>query len=272
MKTKRIFIILSILVALFMISSQVIAAPVTVEAKKTPPGLQKTPGVQATLKAEERGAKGKHENYKGAITAVDGSSITLTLKDGTSVTVALTAETRIRIAKGKNDVSGGLVVGMNVMVQAIRAEDDSLTAKAVVAIPGKPAKTHRVGIVTAYTASGSISIQAKDGQTYTFLLTADTRVLPAERLELLVIGARVTIISPRDVSSLDRTATGIVVHPAVCCRVADRVPDTLLSLSIKITNPRHYAGDHFYCLINAFSVSTSFCQKRTTWSCSSSFC
>jgi len=29
----------------------------------------------------------------------------------------------------------------------------------------------------------------------------------------LTVGARVTIISPRDVSSLDRTATGIVVHP-----------------------------------------------------------
>lgn len=215
MKTKRIFIILSVLVALFMVSSQVIAAPVNVQAKKTPPGMQKTPGVQATLKAEERGVKGKHENYKGTITAVDGSSITLTLKDGTSVTVALTADTRIRIAKGKDATPGGLVAGMNVMVQAIRAEDDSLTARAVVAIPGKPAKTHRVGIVTAYVAGGSITIQAKDGQTYTFLLTADTKILPAERLELLVVGARVTIICPRDVSSLDRTATGIVVHPAV---------------------------------------------------------
>jgi len=30
----------------------------------------------------------------------------------------------------------------------------------------------------------------------------------------LVVGARVTISSPRDVTSMEQTATGIVIHPA----------------------------------------------------------
>jgi hypothetical protein len=104
---------------------------------------------------------------------------------------------------------------MIVMVQAIRGEDDSLTARKILLVPGKPAKTHGVGIVTDYQEGTSIAIQAKDEQFYTYFITAETKILPADRLNLLVVGARVTIISPRDVSSMEQTATGIVVHPAI---------------------------------------------------------
>ncbi|MBA4376438.1 MAG: hypothetical protein C0401_09745 [Anaerolinea sp.] len=220
MKTKRIFIVLSLVVALIMISSQVTASPNLIENKKTPPGLLKTPGVMATQKAEDRAAgivgnpHGKRENYKGTITAVDAASITLTLKDDASVTIVLTPETRIRIPSVKDAVVDGLIPGMTVMVQAIRGQDDALTARSVAVIPGKPTKTHHVGIVTAYEPGISITIQAKDEQLYTYLLTETTKILPAERLDLLVVGARVTIISPRDVTSLDQTAKGIVVHPS----------------------------------------------------------
>lgn len=213
MKTRHIFIFLSAMIALFLISSQAIAAPQQLDPKATPPGLAKTPEDQAEQTMGN--SHGKHENYKGTITAVDASSITLALKDGTAVTVTLTAETDIKILTRKNAPAAELAAGMTVMIQAIRGDDDALTARKVVLIPGKPAKIHRAGIVTAYQAGQSITIQAKDEQYYTFLLTDETKILPAERLDLLVVGARVTIICPRDVSSQDLTAAGIVIHPAV---------------------------------------------------------
>jgi len=219
MKTKRIFIVLSMIVALFIISSQVIAAPYAIETKGTPPGMLKTPGAMATQKVEDRAAgvvgnpHGKHENYKGTITAVSTSSITLALKDGTAITVALTAETRIRISTVKAATIDGLKPGMTIMIQAIRGQDDSLTASSVVLVPGKPTKTHNVGVVTVYEPGVSITIQAIDEQLYSYLLTKETKILPVERLALLVVGVRVTTISSRDVTTLDQIATGIVVHP-----------------------------------------------------------
>jgi hypothetical protein len=90
-----------------------------------------------------------------------------------------------------------------------------LTARSIHVIPGKPAQSHNVGVVTDYQAGVSISIATRDGQTYTFKLSPDAKILPTERLDLLTIGACVTVISPRDVTTTDLIATGIVIHPAV---------------------------------------------------------
>jgi hypothetical protein len=67
--------------------------------------------------------------------------------------------------------------------------------------------------VTDYQPGVSITIEDKDGNAYTYLLTEETRILPAEREEFLAAGSRVTIIAPRDVASVDLVARGIVVHP-----------------------------------------------------------
>jgi len=48
---------------------------------------------------------------------------------------------------------------------------DEFTAVKVQVVPGKPARIHRVGVVTAYTAGESITILAKDGNEYTFELS-----------------------------------------------------------------------------------------------------
>ncbi len=219
MKTKRIFILLSVIVALFMVSTQVLAAPEMPAPKKTPPGQMKTPGVKATEKSVEKSTRqagklnGKPENYKGTISAVDATSITLDLGGGSLISAAIVPETRINIPTVKGAQFSGLLPGMKAMVQAIRGQDDTLTARFIHVIPGKPLKIHRVGFVVAYTTGVTITIQDQYGEQFTFLLTPNTKILPAERASMLVIGARVTIISPRDVSSLDRTAMGIVVHP-----------------------------------------------------------
>ena len=219
MKTKRIILTSALIIALLMISSQSMAAANTLNAKATPPGAVKTPGAMATQKAVEKAgetkgnSKGKHENYKGTITAADAGSITLELKDGSSVSIILTEETDFHIPTKKDASASGLEIGMTAMVQAVRGEDDSLTARKVILVPGKPAKIHRVGIITAYAAGASITIQSKDEQSFTFILTDETKILPKGRSDLLAVGALVTIIAPRNVSTLDAAAAGIVIHP-----------------------------------------------------------
>jgi hypothetical protein len=88
-----------------------------------------------------------------------------------------------------------------------------LTAVQISVTPGKPLPKHHVGVVTAYEAGVSITIEARDGNEYTFLITEETKILPANRAEELAVGRRVTIISHRDVTGGPFTAQGIVVHP-----------------------------------------------------------
>ncbi|MEM5776787.1 MAG: DUF5666 domain-containing protein, partial [Anaerolineaceae bacterium] len=157
--------------------------------------------------------KGKRENYKGILVELGQTSLTLELKDGAAVTITLTDATIYKMRGRKNVGLADLQSGMQVMVQAVRAEDGSLTARRVMVIPAKPERVHRVGVVTAYTPNESITIQAKDDQLYTFLLTGETKILPKDRAIELAVGARVTIIAPRDPSASAPTARGIVVHP-----------------------------------------------------------
>ena len=234
MKIYRVLLFLLVAFALMFASTQAFASPTDAPVGKNTPAITKTPKLKgpdkATQKTDDKATKqaektndkatkqadkfkGKHENFKGTVAAFDSSSITLTLKDDSSVTVALTADTRIKFA-GKKDAASTIESGMNAMVQALRDENGNLTARSVMVIPGKPAKIHRVGTVTEYTAGASITIQDKDGNTFTFALTAETKLLPTERAGELFVGSRVTVIAPRDPASGGVNAKGIVIHPA----------------------------------------------------------
>jgi hypothetical protein len=232
MKRISVLIVLLTILGLFFTATQVLAGPAeSVDAKKTPmhtPGAQatvnaaKTPGAQATARAIQRATEGrgkplgKRVNYKGTISSVDAASLTLTLEDGSFVTFGLTAETRIKIPTlGQSATAANLSAGMQANVHATLDDSGALTADIVLVIPGKPALTHRVGTVTDYQPGISITIQAQDGNPYTFLLTAETKILPAERADQLAVGARVTVIAPRDVAGGTLTASGIVIHPPV---------------------------------------------------------
>jgi hypothetical protein len=225
MKIYRALLFLLVVFALLFASTQAFASPTDLPAGKDTPAPGKTPKAtkvdekatkqveKADDKATKQAEKGKHKNFKGTVSAYDASSITLSLKDGSSVTISLTSETRIKFA-GKKDSNSTIEIGMSAMVQAIRDENGNYTARAVMVIPGKPVKTHRVGTVTEYIADSSITIQDKDGNTFTFTLTAETKLLPAERAGDLAVGSRVTIIAPRDPASDGVVVKGIVIHPA----------------------------------------------------------
>lgn len=218
MKRKLLLTVLMIAGALVLLSSQAIAAPQSIEAKKTPAAEDKTPGSVALEKAEAKALKMmekekvKKENYLGRISAVEAGSITLLLKDDSLVTFVVTEETRLSMPTFKEAMLEDFEVGRKVKIKAVKAEDDTLTALSISLIPGKPVKKYRVGIVTELTEE-SITIQAKEDKLFTYLLTEDTKILPTEREELLQVGAKVTIISPRDLTKLDQTALKIVVHP-----------------------------------------------------------
>jgi hypothetical protein len=218
MKKYRVLLFLTLSLALLLATTQAFASPVDLQNGKNTPGPN-TPGAKATEKANDNATKqagkphGKHENYKGIVSAVDSTSLTLTLRDGSSVTVGLGADTRMKFPGRKNSVAGSIQSGMNAMVQAIRDQGGNLIARAVMVIPGKPSKIHRVGMVSEYTAGNSITIQDKDGNTYTFAITDETKLLPAERAGTLAVGSRVTIIAPRDPGTGGVTVKGIVIHP-----------------------------------------------------------
>jgi hypothetical protein len=219
MKRYRSLLFVMLVIMLLLATTQVFASPSDMpNAQATP--TAKTPGAKATEKANEHAPKqagkpqGKHENFKGIISAVDSSSITLTLRDGSSVTIGLSADTRMKFPGPKTSTPGDIQPGMKAMVQALRDQNDSLMARRVMIIPGKPTKIHRVGLVTEYIPGSSITIQDKEDNTYTFALTGETKLLPAERAGTLAVGSRVTIIAPRDPASGGVTVKGIVIHPA----------------------------------------------------------
>lgn len=215
MKKLNILLIVGLVVGLFLSTSSVFAAaPVAPSDFGKPTKLSAAPLGKPTPRPTPL-ARGRKFTYKGTVAAVDSASLTLTLKDGSSLNFIVNGDTKIRIPGGN---SGAIVTDINLgshaAVQASKAEDGTLTALRILVIPGKPLLIHRVGTVTEYVPGVSITIQATDGNSYAFAITADTKILPEARANLLAVGSRVTIISRRDVTGGPATAQGIVVHPS----------------------------------------------------------
>jgi len=194
MKTStRMIAVDTLALALALVTTQAFAAPAA------PTTAERTLGGRTTI-------------YRGFVSAVDTTTLTLETADGPAVTLALTPETRIRVP-GPKAASAVLLIGMRVVVQAVTDENDTLTARSVTVIPDKPEQAHRVGTVTEYSAGVSMTILATDGNSYTFALTGDSRILPPGLAQALAVDSRVTVIAPRDTAASGATATGIVVHP-----------------------------------------------------------
>jgi len=226
MNLKRSLIALAAATLLFVVTTQAFAsagvnAPLAKPTQKPHPtpagGPPSTPGANGAEHSKQpKTTHGKPEHYKGVIANIDSASVTLTLKDGSSITVGLSPETRVKVANLKDATAASIQIGMTATVQALRDESGALIARMIVVIPAKPTRSHVVGWVTEYSAGASIAIQARDGNTYVFSLSGDTKILPKERAGELAVGSLVTIIAPRDPSSSSAQpiAKGVVVHPA----------------------------------------------------------
>lgn len=207
---KKNFAWIGILVglALFVSTLQVSAAPLPT---KPTPNSHGNKGPDAKQNSQEA-KKGKVSHYRGTVSAASATSLSLTLKDGSSLTFGIDGQTTIKIPTVQNATWENLNLGVEASVQAKADSSGALTARKILVVPGKPAKIHRVGVVSAYTAGASITITAKDGGTYTFKLTPDTKILPAQLAASLKVGSKVTIISRRDPTGGVLTAQGIVIH------------------------------------------------------------
>lgn len=199
------------------------ASPAPLAASYAEANKTRTPKPKVTKDATTKTPREKHPsktpklkktNYSGEVLVVGDASLTIKAKSGEEIVFLVNEDTSIKIpTMGKDATLADIQVGVRVLVQALKGEDGSLTAVRISVSPGKPAPKHHVGEVTAYEAGVSITIRAHDGNEYTFLITEETKILPAERAEELAVGRRVTIISPRDVTGGPFTAKGIVVHP-----------------------------------------------------------
>ena len=190
----------------------------TAEQHGGPPPI--TPGAKATAEAGQQGQQGQGNPHgqpqilHGTITNLtpptNPTSMMLTLTDGSTATVGLNGDTKIKVPGPKSD-GDTLLVGMRVVVWAFTDQSNNLLARFVITIPGQPVRVHRVGTVLEYTQGVMIKIHATDGNDYTFNLTTSTQILPSNSPANLQ-GLLVTVIAPRDPSTLVWTATGIVVH------------------------------------------------------------
>jgi hypothetical protein len=230
---------------------------------KTPPGLEKKATkeaekeLRASVKATQQADKlaerlekkaGKKVHFRGVVSEVGASSFVLDV-GGTLITFMVNNETQIKIPTlGKSADLSMLNVGVKASVQAVEmvaeppaegeavVQQEELTteylALMVQVIPGKPVRIHRVGVVVNYQPGVSITIQAKDMQLYTFLLTETTKILPLERQADLQVGVWVTIISRRDPTGGPLTAQGIVIHPKAEEDVTEPTDITLAPASV----------------------------------------
>ena len=170
---------------------------------------------RATQRAEreaERELRRNRAHYRGTVSAVDASSISLDTAEG-AFTFAITDKTSINIPSGKGAGAGDINVGSQAVVLAQQEQGDRYTALSIHVVPGKPIHIHHVGTVTSYTPGASITIEGNDGDLVTFVLTGDCKILPQERAEELGVGRRVTIIARRDPTGGPLMAQGIVIHP-----------------------------------------------------------
>jgi len=209
MKRKMFIVSLLVMVAILLSTFSVMAN------SQISPAAKKTPGAQATANAIRKTVlPGKMQVFIGVIQNISADELSLTLKDDTVISFTITADTRIKVPTlGKEAGLSDLAVDQKAGVHARADDAGNLTALSVMVIPGKPDIKHHVGTITAYTPGASITIADKDGETFTFLLTAETKIQPVERASSLAVGVRVTIISPRDVAEGAWTAKGIVIHP-----------------------------------------------------------
>ncbi|MEN6408882.1 MAG: DUF5666 domain-containing protein [Anaerolineaceae bacterium] len=217
MKKKMLWVAILVIASMMVSTLSVAAAPLS-DKGGNPPGKDSTS--QKTKVPQEKGktdkadkTKNKPMHFKGTVAEAALDHLTLTLADGSTVTVLITAETQLKLHGADGMTVDQITVGSKAVVTAKAAEDGTYTAVKIMTIPGKPVHFHRVGTVTAYTEGVSITILANDGMEYTFQLTPDAKILPKDRVDKLVVGAKVTIISRRDTANGPLTAQGVVVHP-----------------------------------------------------------
>ena len=220
MKKISFLLIFILLLGLLVSATSAFASPAPGAAalapKGTPgPGNDGQGGSEAGHQGSDNKDKGPKTTYKGTLDSISTESLTLELATAESLIFALTDQTKLKAPGGpkKTPALADLKAGIGLLVQAAQSAEGQFTALMIHIVPGKPAKAHHVGTVTAYAPGESITIEGKDGVTTTYLITADAKLLPAGYAGEIAVGKQVTIIAPRNVNPGETlTASGVVLH------------------------------------------------------------
>ena len=152
----------------------------------------------------------------GLVKSVSPDQVTLTLGDGSDVVVQLGSAAQAQVsANGLGTTLSNLLTNQQVNILAHTGTNQSLIADNIQVVADASATPHRVGVVTDYQPGVSLTIADSTGQSSTFQLTADTRILPVDNTSQLGTGSHVTVMTNNSNNGAGPlTATGIVVHPA----------------------------------------------------------
>jgi len=176
------------------------------------------------LKSEwEKGrwALGKVEVLRGEATVIDTDEIEV---GGETIMVDTTTKIKVPTL-GKEEASLDDIDGMQVIVQAYRADGGTLQARHIVVIPGSPQFRHHVGRVVEYIEGESITIQPRKRDPVEFQILDEFKILPPGAT--VEEDAWVTVISRRDPAGDQLIARGVVVHPLRAWLGLERVSGTI---------------------------------------------
>jgi len=216
MKLLKTMVVLTLVVGLLL--GGVLPAQADTGATSAQPSLSLKPDW-----GKGRWALGKVEVIRGEVTGVDTDTDEVQVS---GETIIVDETTKIRVPTlGKEASLADIEVGMQIVVQAYRAEDDALHARHIVVIPGRPQFRHHVGEVTDYQPEVSITIQPRKGDPVTFEILGELKVLPPGAT--VEVDAWVTVISCRDPAGDRLIARGVVVHPLRARLGLERVSGTI---------------------------------------------
>jgi hypothetical protein len=116
-----------------------------------------------------RGGPGRGQGLGGEVIAVGDDQFTLLLRNDVEVTVEVDEDTSYL---GDLESFDDIEVGLTVRVAGQRSGDETILARAVASAPYL-GQTRAHGEVTGV-ASDSLTIETRDGEIYTFVVTADT--------------------------------------------------------------------------------------------------
>ncbi|MEW6033687.1 MAG: DUF5666 domain-containing protein [Chloroflexota bacterium] len=170
-----------------------------------------SPAVTAVEKQERARkameSRSRHEAkrlVKGTVASVSGNTITLTSGE----TVVVNEDTRF-LAPPKKDASlADVTPGSQILAHL---DKEGAAAKQVMVMPERPALARHVGTVTAYAPGASITIETKRGETATFVINADTRIVLPDGVTEVAVGDVVTVVGIPGTDPV--VARQIVVHP-----------------------------------------------------------
>ncbi len=109
------------------------------------PALAKSVTKAKSHKKDTSQIHSKYIFYKGTVTAIDSSSISLTLVDGAPFKITLDTSTRFHTTEKKNSTLGNITPGYIVLVRAVVDKSGAIRASDIYLVsnnPAHPGKKH----------------------------------------------------------------------------------------------------------------------------------